>query len=107
ATERLFANLAWITAAFAVVVALSTALLISTVVIDPAAGFVMPALLWLKVIAALVPPYVFAGMAISLALTRSPWPVGLVYGADLIGAETGCLAVLTLMQWFDQVSEII
>lgn len=50
-------------------------MLISTVVIDPARGFLLAVLLWGKVIAALIPPYVFAGMAISLALTRSPWPV--------------------------------
>ena len=76
APERLFANVVWITAAFAVVVILSTMMLISTVVIDPARGFLLAVLLWGKVIAALIPPYVFAGMAISLALTRSPWPVG-------------------------------
>ena len=39
-------------------------------------------------------PYVFAGMAIALALTRSPWPVPLVYGVDLVGAATGCLVIL-------------
>ena len=39
APERLFANAVWITAAFAVVVVLSTTMLISTVVIDPATGF--------------------------------------------------------------------
>ena len=87
APERLFANVIWITAAFAVAVVLSTTMLISTVVIDPATGFLLAVLLWGKVIAALVPPYVFAGMAISLALTRSPWQVGLVYGADLAGAN--------------------
>ena len=93
APERLFAaNVIWITAAFAVVVVLSTTMLISTVVIDPATGFLLAVLLWGKVIAALVPPYVFAGMAISLALTRSPWPVGFVYGADLAGAAFRCLS---------------
>jgi hypothetical protein len=76
------------------IVVLSTTMLISTVVIDPATGFLLAVLLWGKVIAALVPPYVFAGMAISLALTRSPWPVGLVYGTDLAGAAFGCLGAL-------------
>jgi hypothetical protein len=50
---------------------------------------------------------VFAGMAISLALTRSPWPVGVVYGADLIGAATGCLLVLVLLTWLDGVSALL
>ncbi len=51
----------------------------------------MVALVWLKLILILAAPYFFAGMTISLALTRSPWPVSLVYGVDLIGAATGCL----------------
>ena len=45
-------------------------------------------------------------MAISLALTRSPWPIGLVYGVDLIGAASGCLLVLALMTWLDGVSAL-
>src|SRR6185437_15440633 len=64
-------------------------------------------LLWAKVIAALVPPYIFAGMAISLALTRSPWPVGLVYGFDLAGAAFGCLGALVLMSTLDGVSAML
>src|SRR5215468_164067 len=107
APERLFANMVWITAAFAVVVVLSTTMLISTVVIDPARGFLLAVLLWSKVIAALVPPYLFAGMAVSLALTRSPWPVGLVYGADLAGAAFGCLGALVLMSTLDGVSTML
>jgi hypothetical protein len=107
APERLFANLAWIAAAFAIAVALSTAVLISTVVIDPASGFVLAVLLWAKVIAALVPPYVFAGMAVSLALTRSSWPVGIVYGVDLAGAAFGCLGALALMSTLDGVSAML
>src|SRR6516162_383676 len=107
AHERLFANLLWITAAFAIAVVLSTTMLISTVVIDPVRGFVLAVLLWGKVIAALIPPYVFAGMAISLALTRSPWPVGLVYGADLAGAAFGCLGALVLMSTLDGVSTML
>jgi hypothetical protein len=48
----------------------------------------MMVLLWLKLIVSILPPYVFTGMAVSLALTRSPWPVGQVYGVDLIGAAS-------------------
>ena len=43
-------------------------------------------------------------MAISLALTRSPWPVPLVYGVDLVGAATGCLIVLAVLTLIDSVS---
>jgi len=66
----------------------------------------MMALLWLKLILILATPYFFAGMAISLALTRSPWPVPLVYGVDLIGAATGCLVVLAVLTLMDAVSAL-
>jgi hypothetical protein len=105
--ERLLANLSWIASAFAVTVVLSTVVLISTVLLDPGFGFVLSAVLWLKLIAALVPPYIFAGMGISLALTRSPWPVGLVYGFDLAGAAFGCLGALVLMSTLDGVSAML
>src|SRR5262249_35775738 len=34
---------------------------------------------------------------VSLALTRSPYPIGKVYGADLIGAAIGCIGGLVLL----------
>ena len=104
--DRLFQNLSWIGAAFSVAVVLSALLMISTVVATIPHSPVMSALLWVKLIAILIPPYFFAGMAISLALTRSPWPVGLVYGVDMIGAATGCLGVLALLEWMDAVSAL-
>ena len=64
----------------------------------------MTALLWGKLVVILATPYFFAGMAISLALTRSPWPVALVYGVDLVGAATGCLVVLVVLTLIDSVS---
>ena len=67
----------------------------------------MTVLLWLKLILIIVPPYVFAGMAISLALTRSPFPIGLVYAVDLAGAAMGCLAILVLLNLVDGVSAMI
>ena len=106
--ERLFENLVWISAAFAICVVLSTMSLITTIIGSGIANsLVMTALLWLKLILILVPPYIFAGMAISLALTRSPWPVGLVYGVDLLGAASGCLIILVLLSWADAISVLI
>jgi hypothetical protein len=102
--DRLLGHLSWIAGAFAVSAVLSTVVLLSTVLIDTSAGIVLSAVLWLKLIAALVPPYVFAGMGISLALTRSPWPIGLVYGSDLAGAASGCLGALVLLDVLDGVS---
>ena len=40
-------------------------------------------------IAVMTAPYAFGGSTISLALTRSPFPVPLVYGVDLVGAARG------------------
>jgi hypothetical protein len=107
APERLLENLSWIAAAFAASIVLSTLVAISTVLLDPQAGIILSAALWFKLIAALLPPYVFAGMAISLALTRSPWPVGQVYAADLAGAASGCLGSLLLLTLMDAVSAML
>ena len=49
---------------------------------------------WTEFALALAVPFFFSGIAISLALMRSPYPVGKVYGVDLLGAATGCLGVL-------------
>ena len=62
APERLLAHLSWIAAAFALAVVLSTVVLISTVLLNWPMRLVLWATLWLKLIAALVPPYIFAGM---------------------------------------------
>ena len=44
---------------------------------------------WRLLLAAMTVPYVFAGVVVSLALTRSPFPVNQVYGVDLLGAAPG------------------
>ncbi|MEA2959251.1 MAG: hypothetical protein QOJ58_4999, partial [Alphaproteobacteria bacterium] len=104
-SDRLLEHLSWITSLFAIAVVVSTLSTISTVLASSlASGLIV--LLWLKLILVILPPYILAGMAISLALTRSPWPVGLVYGVDLIGAATGCLLALALMSWLDAVSAL-
>jgi hypothetical protein len=46
-------------------------------------------------------PYVFSGVVVSLALTRSPFPTGQVYGVDLAGAALGCVAVIGLLNVLD------
>jgi hypothetical protein len=106
APEHLLGHLSWIGCAFALATVLSTVVLISTVLLDASMGLLLSAVLWLKLIAALLPPYVFAGMGISLALTRSPWPIGLVYGSDLAGAAAGCLGALALLNLVDGVSAL-
>jgi len=77
--ERLFENLVWIGAAFSISVVLSTLSLITTIAPSGIANtLLMTSVVWLKLILILLPPYVLAGMAISMALTRSPYPVGVV-----------------------------
>jgi len=47
-----------------------------------------------------VMPFFISGMIVALALTRTPFPVGRLYAADLMGAALGCLLVqpaLTLL----------
>ncbi len=51
--------------------------------------------------------YYFAGVAITVCLTRAPFPIGKTYGADLIGAGLGCLAALFLMETIDTPSAIL
>ena len=106
--ERLFATLVWICGIFSITVVMSALLTITTVItgVSSDIGFLMTALEWGKLIVILATPYFFAGMGISLALTRSPWPVALVYGVDLVGAATGCLVVLVVMTLMDSVSAL-
>ena len=104
--HKLFENLIWISSAFAISVVVSAVVAITTVLtgFSRKTELLMTAVQWGKLVFILATPYVFAGMAISLALTRSPWPVPLVYGVDLVGAATGCLVVLAVLSLIDSVS---
>ncbi|MCI0599581.1 MAG: hypothetical protein L0Y60_08680 [Beijerinckiaceae bacterium] len=62
---------------------------------------------WTLLTVAMAIPYVFAGVVVSLALTKSPFPVSLVYGVDLLGAALGCVSVLFLLNVLDAPSAII
>jgi hypothetical protein len=52
-------------------------------------------------------PYVFSGVVVSLALTRSPFPTGQVYGVDLLGAALGCMGVILLLNLLDGPTAVI
>ncbi len=62
---------------------------------------------WTLLLTVMAVPYVFAGVVVSLALTRSPFPTGQVYGVDLLGAALGCIAVLGLLNLLDGPSVVI
>ncbi len=51
--------------------------------------------------------YYHAGVAITVALTRAPFPVGKTYGIDLLGAGLGCIAALALMETIDTPSAVM
>jgi hypothetical protein len=63
--------------------------------------------LWLELALVLAVPFFFAGVVVTLALTRSQFPVGEVYATDLIGASLGCLGALGLLQVLDAPSAIL
>lgn len=46
-------------------------------------------------------PFVLSGVVVTLALTRTRAPIGVLYGADLIGAAVGCLTIILLLQQTD------
>ncbi len=46
-------------------------------------------------------PFVLSGLVVTLALTRTRAPIGVLYGADLLGAAAGCLAIIWLLELTD------
>ena len=88
-------NLTWACQAFALSITVCFAIQLTAVTINFYAATVV--LLWLKLVLLLAMPFVFAGAAISLALTRSPFPIDIVYGVDLLGAASGCLSVIVVL----------
>ncbi len=51
--------------------------------------------------------YYYAGVVITVCLTRAPFPIGRTYGVDLVGAGFGCLAALFLMETIDTPSAVL
>lgn len=62
---------------------------------------------WVELALCMSIPFFFSGIVVSLALTRSPFPVGRVYGVDLLGAAAGCLGVLLILNSTDAPSGLI
>ena len=62
---------------------------------------------WVLLMAAMTVPYIFAGVTVSVALTRSGLPVSQVYGVDLLGAALGCAAVVIVLDVLDGPSAIL
>jgi spermidine synthase len=52
-------------------------------------------------------PFFFSGIVVCLALTRSGYPVGRTYAADLFGAAIGCFASVGLLEVLDAPSAVL
>jgi predicted membrane-bound spermidine synthase len=73
------------------------ALLVQLTIVTSLPASVMSLVVWAEFAIALALPFFFSGIVVSLALTRSQYPVGIVYGVDLLGAALGCLGALVLL----------
>lgn len=93
--ETLSFDLAHYSSAFAVSIAMALAL--QTTLVPVVWPSVTSLLVWIEFSVLLAVPFFFSGIVVTLALTRSPFPVGRVYGVDLTGAAIGCFGVLFLL----------
>jgi spermidine synthase len=93
--ERLSYHLAVATLAFALTTDL--AVVVQLTLVTGAAPSLTALAAWAEFALCLALPFFFSGIVVSLALTRSPYPIGQVYGADLIGAAIGCIGALLLL----------
>jgi hypothetical protein len=85
------------TASLSFALATTLALLVQLTIVTSLPASVMSLVVWAEFAVALSLPFFFSGIVVSLALTRSPFPVGVVYGIDLLGAALGCLGALVLL----------
>ena len=93
--ERLSYDLAVAALAFALTADL--AMLVQLTLVTGASPSLTSLVAWAEFALCLAVPFFFSGVVVSLALTRSPYAIGNVYGADLIGAAAGCIGVLVLL----------
>jgi spermidine synthase len=63
--------------------------------------------IWAELAICLSIPFFYSGVVMSLALTRGPFRIGRVYGVDLLGAATGCLGALLLLNLTDGPSAVL
>ncbi len=84
-------------AALAFALATDLAVLVQLTLVTGASPSLTSLVAWAEFALCLAIPFFFSGVVVSLALTRSPYPIGQVYGADLIGAAIGCVGVLAFL----------
>jgi hypothetical protein len=103
--EQLSYDLAVAALAFALTTDL--AILVQLTLVTGASPSFSSLVAWAEFALCLAVPFFFSGIIVSLALTRSPYPIGEVYSADLIGAAFGCVGVLVLLNLTDGPSAML
>jgi hypothetical protein len=93
--------------ALATAVAMPASVMVQFCLVTPVSLSLTTVASWSLMLIAMAAPYVFSGVVVSLALTRSPFPTGLVYGVDLLGAALGCVAVIGLLNVVDGPTSIV
>jgi len=88
-------------------VAMPLSVILQFCLITSAALSLTTVISWSLLLAAMAVPYVFSGVVVSMALTRSPFPTGQVYGVDLLGAALGCVAVIGILNVVDAPTAVI
>lgn len=94
--ERVHGQLTWSTLAFSVTALLSFLFHLKVPFIlyhDVIAGWKNVVLTYVVIAV----PFVFSGIAVTLALTRFPGKVSRLYGADLLGAALGCILLMVVI----------
>jgi len=94
--RRSYQVLALAAIAFGITLMLATWSLVAQPWRPPRPGDPLSALAGLYLIVSV--PFVFSGVAVSLALTGSPSRVNRLYAADLVGAAMGCLVMAALVR---------
>lgn len=82
---------------FAIVLPVSHLLSLSMPLPSGAQWATMDLVVLALAIGVIAAPFALAGVVTTLALTRGTAPVGRLYAADLLGAATGCIAAVVLL----------
>jgi hypothetical protein len=93
--------------ALAFAISMPASMLVQLSLITTQAVSLVTLVAWSLLLTTMAVPYVFAGVAVSLALTRSPFQISQVYGVDLLGAALGCVSVVLILNFLDAPSTIV
>jgi hypothetical protein len=103
--ERFFHDLTAATLAFAL--SIEFTILVQLTLITGASPSLTSLVAWTEFALCLAFPFFFSGVVVSLALTRSPYAIGKVYGADMIGAAIGCIGALAILTMTSGMSAVL